>query len=418
MNMKEERIKQGEKAALVGAFSIILLSILEALIGLFSSALILVSDALHNLTDSLVLFASWLGLRISRRKPTEKFPFGFYKAENLISLLISIFIVYAAFELLIEGYQRIFVLTEFKMPLEVFGITIVSIIFSYFLAVYLIKKGKKVNSQALIVNGKERRAHVLSGIAILLVVFLSFYKVPYVEGLAVIFFSILVFRDGIISAKDSIFSLLDVSPGKEIEKRVKKEILSVKGVKRIKEIKLRRSGPFILGEAKIEVEEKTDVKKAHKIADLVEEIVKEKFDEIISFSIHFEPFERREIIIAIPTNENKKLNSKVSKEFSRANFFVLVKVDRKAKKVKKVVVKKNKFKEKKIRVGLTVGNFLVNQKVDIVICKEIGGIAFNTLRSNFVEIFRIKKDLTIKESIEKFLKGKLEIVEKPTRKSG
>ncbi|MFX1314590.1 MAG: cation transporter [Promethearchaeota archaeon] len=33
-----------------------------------------------------------IGIIYSRKKPNEKFPYGYYKIENIISLIISIFI--------------------------------------------------------------------------------------------------------------------------------------------------------------------------------------------------------------------------------------------------------------------------------------------------------------------------------------
>ena len=45
----------------------------------------MITDALHNAADAIVSFASWFGLRVSQKKPSEKFPYGHgYATEQLI----------------------------------------------------------------------------------------------------------------------------------------------------------------------------------------------------------------------------------------------------------------------------------------------------------------------------------------------
>ena len=412
---KVEKLRKGEKAALIGGISIVALAAIEILVGLISNAVILVSEALHNLTDSLTLFASWLGLRISRRKPTEKFPYGYYKAENLIAFFISIFILYAAIELMLEGYSKLFTSPEIKMPFQVLGITLISLLFSFFLSRYLKRIGKKINSQALIANAEERFAHVFSSIAVFVVILLATLQIPYVEGLATMLFSLIVLKAGIYSAKDSMLSLLDVAPSKELFEKVKKTILSVKGVEEVKNVKLRRAGPFVFGEAVIRVEKKIDVKKAHKIADNAERKVVEEIEEIQSLIIHIEPYEKEEMKIAVPISSDKGLNSKLMSNFGRANYFIFIYLDKRKGKIKDFYVKPNPFRKKQLRVGLHVAKFLVKERVDAVITKEIGEISFHTLTSNYIDIYKAEKG-SVKHLIEDFLKGKLNVLEKPTKK--
>ena len=94
MGMDERiyKLKQGEKTAGISTITIILFALVEALLGVLSGNIILIIDALHNAADSVASFASWFGLKISQRKPTEKFPYGYYKAENLATLFVSFFI--------------------------------------------------------------------------------------------------------------------------------------------------------------------------------------------------------------------------------------------------------------------------------------------------------------------------------------
>ena len=92
---KVDRLKEGEKTAGIVTGITFLLALVKGLIGFLSGSVILMTDALHSAADSTTGFASWLGLKISQRKPNEKFPYGYYKAENLATFYICLHLVYA-----------------------------------------------------------------------------------------------------------------------------------------------------------------------------------------------------------------------------------------------------------------------------------------------------------------------------------
>ncbi|GAH75670.1 unnamed protein product, partial [marine sediment metagenome] len=62
-----------------------------------SGSLALRADAFDNLTDIIMVFAALTGIIYAKRKPNEQFPYGYYKIENIISLIISLVIFYTAY---------------------------------------------------------------------------------------------------------------------------------------------------------------------------------------------------------------------------------------------------------------------------------------------------------------------------------
>ena len=411
---KINKLKKGEKTAGIATLTIALLTLVEAVVGFLSGATILIADALHNAVDSITNFASFFGLKISQRKPTEKFPYGYYKAENLAALFVSVFIIYAAIELLIEGYSKIFTLTEITMPLQAIVVALVSLIVSYFLSKYMKKVGEEINSQLLIANSREKLMDVFSSIIVLIGILTTLYRIPYVEGLLTSVFSLVILKSGIFIVKDSIFALMDVSPGKDIEKRIRKIISSIVGVEEFKDLKLRRSGPFIFGEVTVKIRKHINVKRAHEIADIIENKIKGEIEDIDSFTIHVEPYESEEMKLAIPVEANKGLNSEISEHFGRANYFIFVTVNKKEGKIGSFYIKNNPYKEKSAKAGYFVANFMIKEKIDVLITKEIGGISFHTLRDNLVDVYKIKGK-NIKEVVNNFIKDKLELLTEPTK---
>ncbi|HQN19109.1 MAG TPA: cation transporter, partial [Syntrophobacteraceae bacterium] len=74
------------------------------LLGEVSGSMALKADAVHSLADVISSLSILGGILIADRK-TKTFPLGLYKVENLVSLLSSLFIFFAAYEIAHEAFQ-------------------------------------------------------------------------------------------------------------------------------------------------------------------------------------------------------------------------------------------------------------------------------------------------------------------------
>lgn len=100
------RLGRDKKAALVSIVVTAFLAVIKYSVGILSGSIALVADAVHSLTDVISSIGVLLGLKISSRKPTEAFPYGFYKAENIVSLLLALAIFYAGYDTLFSRRSK------------------------------------------------------------------------------------------------------------------------------------------------------------------------------------------------------------------------------------------------------------------------------------------------------------------------
>ena len=412
MEKEIEKLKQGEKVAGIAIWLEGSLVIAKTMIGLLSGSLVLISDAIHSASDFLSIITSWFGLKIAQRKADKRFPYGYYKAENLGSLIISFLILYAFWEMINQGYARLFSFSQIKIPLLALTISLLDALVLFFFGNYEIKIGKQVNAQSLIAMGEENRTHLLSSMAVFIGTLAAYYHFPYIEGLITIIISFLILKIGLSAAKHSIFSLMDVSPGKETEQKVIEAIKLAPGVEDFFDLRLRKSGPFIFGETKIGVRKSIDVKKAHEMADKIEEEVKRKVPQIESFLVHIEPFKSDWQHLVMPIMTDNGLDSKIADKFARAPRLLFVNF--KNKKTKGLYVLKNPFERKKLKAGLTAAKLVIKQKSDILITKQIGEIAFYILKENLFDIYQTEEK-TVRKALENFLKNKRNLLKKPTK---
>jgi len=85
----------------------VLFIILEVIYGVLSNSMALISDAGHNFSDVIALSFSWIAVRLSQRKPTLKFTFGFRKSTILAAILNTILLLAAIGVILWEIIRRI-----------------------------------------------------------------------------------------------------------------------------------------------------------------------------------------------------------------------------------------------------------------------------------------------------------------------
>ncbi len=411
MTQKED-LKKGEKLATVAIFLEGFLATAKAVIGFLSGSIVLISDAIHSGSDILSIFTSWFGLKVAQKKADERFPYGYYKAENLGAAIVSILILLAAWEMFVNGYARLFFSSPIEIPFLALAVSLLDALVLFFFGNYEIKVGEEINAQSLVAMGKENRTHLFSSTAVFVGILAAYYQTPYLEGVITIVISFLIFKIGLTSAKDSFFALMDVSPSKAVEKKVVKAIKSVPGIEEFFDLRLRRAGPFIFGETKVGVRKFIDVRRAHEIAEKVERAIKKEVPQVDSFSIHIEPFKSDYRHLAIPIKTKNGLSSPVADQFGRAPAFLLVNLE--GEKIKGYYLLDNPFKDQKMRAGLAAAKLLAKQKSEILIAKEIGEISFHALRENLFDIYQAQGEKA-KTIIDSFIKGGLEILSKPTK---
>jgi cation diffusion facilitator family transporter len=409
----QDIFKKGQKTTMIAALSMIFFAAAKAAAGFLSGSVVLLADAVHSAADSLATLLAWVGLKIAQKSPTKKFPYGYYKAENITALLISVLIFFAGYEIVKESYQKIFVSSEISFAWVAMAVALLDAVVMSVIGTYEMKVGQEIGSQSMIADGKESRMHIFSSSLVLAGLVSNQLNIPYIEGAAGIFISLFVFQAGFESLRDSIFALMDVSPSPEVEGHIKNILKSNSDIQGFEGLKLRKSGPFIFGEVNIKVKKFVEVEKAHEIAGRTEKKMKAEIPQLDSFTIHTEPFKKEKQIVIVPVETKRDLDSVIDVYFARTSFFAVLAL--KNKKIQSFKFKPNPFKQKQIRAGLNVANHILKEKPDAVIAQEIGPIALHALRDNLVEVYQTEK-ATIREVIANWAENKLVKLTKPTRK--
>ncbi|OBG25414.1 cation diffusion facilitator family transporter [Mycobacterium sp. E3198] len=96
--------RQANRAVAVSAVGLTLTGLVELAIALLSGSVALLGDALHNLSDVSTSALVFVGFRASRKVPTERYPYGYERAEDLAGIGVALVIWGSA---LVAGYESV-----------------------------------------------------------------------------------------------------------------------------------------------------------------------------------------------------------------------------------------------------------------------------------------------------------------------
>ncbi len=160
--------RQANQAVAWSAVGLAATGLIELALALLSGSVGLLGDALHNLSDVSTSLVVFLGFRISRRVATERYPYGYERAEDLAGVGIAIVIWASA---VFAGVESVHKLLEHGTTSHVgWGIAgaAVGIAGNQLVARYKLRVGRRINSATLIADAKHSWLDALSSAGALL----------------------------------------------------------------------------------------------------------------------------------------------------------------------------------------------------------------------------------------------------------
>ena len=356
-------MEKSEKVAALSIFVNVILLAIKYTFAMLSGSVGLAADAIHSSSDVMASLAVFAGLKISKRR-SKRFPYGLFKVENLVSLIIAIAILFAGYEiakrvLLGEAGSELR-----RIPLAIMAeVVVIGITLAF--STYAVRRGKELGSPSIIADGKHVRTDMLSSVAVLAGLVGSLFGVN-LDRAAVFVVLLFIAYAGITIFIDAMRVLLDASLDFETLDKVKSIILSDPHVKDIRSLNGRNSGSykFIESEVVINVRE---LEKAHSISRKIEEDIMNDITHVDHVLIHYEPVRKETISFAAPL---ENMQGRISQHFGEAPYFALITVKAEDKTVKSREIVYNPFLSVERGKGIMVAEFLIKSGVDVLLLRE------------------------------------------------
>jgi cation diffusion facilitator family transporter len=311
-NNGEEKVAEGEKSAhasttdegskekivrkvtWVGLLVNVFLAVIKFTAGIYGKSQALVADAIHSLTDLTTDIAVIAGSHYWSRPPDENHPYGHRRLETLVTVLIGVVLIAAAFGI---GWKAISALQEkHRAPpgwIAVFA-ALASIVCKESLYRWTAITGRRVKSAALAANAWHHRTDALSSLPVLIAVAGArvFPTWSFLDHVGAVIVSIFILHASIKIIWPGLSELIDVGAPTEIRKKIRDITLKNEAVLQVHDIRTRYISTSIQADLHIVVEGSITVREGHDIADDVKARIINAIPEVLDVIVHVDPPER------------------------------------------------------------------------------------------------------------------------------
>ena len=216
------------KAFTIGIALNVTFVVCEIVAGFMSNSLSLLSDAFHNLGDVAGLTLALIAFRLSFKKATDKFTYGYKKSTILVSVVNAIILLIAIGAV---GYEAIYRLKHPEPIVErtVIIVACIGIIINAVSAwLFFRDKNKDLNIKAAYIH-MAADTLVSAGVVIAAAI-IYFTKLYWLDPLVSLMIIIVIIRSSYVVLKESIRLSLDAVPSNISIAEIREHILEIKGI--------------------------------------------------------------------------------------------------------------------------------------------------------------------------------------------
>ncbi|TMI16957.1 cation transporter [Candidatus Bathyarchaeota archaeon] len=266
--------QEGERIAKISIWTLLALGIVEIAFSLISGSIALLADGIDSISDAVVSFFVWAGLRISRRKPTRRFQFGYYKVESFTGLITAIVLVAVSGYIFLRSYRALQNPVPLTLPLTALVVLLAAGLGSLYRALQMRKVANKYSLTSLKLDARNSIKDASSSFVAFASVLVASFGIHFADAIGGMLVAVYILTVAYVALRESSLVLLDEFHEPELSHEIERLIRSHADVRGIRDLRLRRAGPFIIGALEVEVEGNMTLNEAHEVATELEASVK------------------------------------------------------------------------------------------------------------------------------------------------
>jgi len=280
--------EKGVRAVKISFLALLATALVQVAIVLLSGSMALLADTVHNLGDAATAVPLWVAFRLGQRQPTERFTYGYGRAEDLAGLFIVLVIVASSLFAGYEAAMRLFSPRPVGFLWAVVLASLVGFLGNEAVAVFRMRVGREIGSAALVADGHHARADGLTSLAVLIGAVGVWAGYPRADPLVGILIAVAILRIGWISGRAVLTRLVDgVDP--EVVEEVRVAAGRASGVEEVAGVRVRWLGHRLHAEIDVIVDPRLTVEEGHDIATEVGHQLLCRLPYISEATVHVDP---------------------------------------------------------------------------------------------------------------------------------
>jgi cation diffusion facilitator family transporter len=220
-------------------------------VGLLTGSLGILSEAVHSLLDLAASGFALVAVRTARKPADTEHPYGHGRAENLAAFAEGVLLMITAAGIAFEAVRR---LTMGGSPVNAagyaFALLVATMLIELGRAAVLRRVGREASSDALLADATNRWSDVLATFGVLAGLAGVRMGLTWADSAAALLVAAIIARAAAQLAWRSGDILIDRAPA-GAERKLRAAVAGVSGVREVRSVRVRRSGPSLLGDARI-----------------------------------------------------------------------------------------------------------------------------------------------------------------------
>jgi cation diffusion facilitator family transporter len=181
----------------------------ELALAVFTHSVGLLGDAIHNLSDVSTSAAVLLGFLVSRKQASQRYPYGYERAEDLAGLGVALVIWASAVFAGVESYHKLVShSTTDHLGWGMLG-AVVGIVGNQAVAFYKRRVGIRIHSTTLLADAKHSWLDAISSFGALLGLTAVWLGFPQGDPIAGFFITLFIMHVGYDVTRDVFYHLMD-----------------------------------------------------------------------------------------------------------------------------------------------------------------------------------------------------------------
>jgi len=252
----------------------------KLIVGLLTGSLGILSEAAHSTLDLAASTFTLFAIRTARKPADKEHPYGHGRAENLAAFAEGVVLLVTAAVIAFEAIRR---LAEGGPPVipagYAFILLVVTLVIESGRAVVLRTVGRLASSEAMLADATDRVADVLATIGVLAGLVGVRLGLTWADSVAALVVAMIIVRAAGRVAWRSGDILIDRA-ATDAEKQLRSAIAGVEGVREVRSVRVRRSGPRLLGDASIATARMLPLESAAGLVDEVKKAARAELPEL------------------------------------------------------------------------------------------------------------------------------------------
>lgn len=294
------REKEIYKVTLIGTVVNAVLIVLKLLAGIFGRSSAMIADAVHSLSDFITDVLVIAFVRIAGKPSDKDHDYGHGKYETLGTLIIGVFLALAGIGLMISGIDKIVssIRGEALPCPTMFAliVAVVSIVSKEWLYRFTVRKGRKLDSKAVVANAWHHRSDAISSIGTLIGIAGAMSlgeNWRILDPIAAVVVSIFIIKSGYDIILPCLNELLEASLSDEQEHEILGIINSIEGIEGVHRLRTRHVGNAVAIDLHALMDGTQSLSEAHNKASEAERALRARFGSNAIISIHMEPVDKK-----------------------------------------------------------------------------------------------------------------------------